>query len=162
MNRRERLTPSGEAKESFRNYLRQHRIKLTGARERILHTVMDIHDHFEAEQVLYLLRERGEKVGKATVYRTLPLLVQAGILRQTRFDVKHVHYELALGEAPHDHMVCRRCGRILEIQSDELLRLRRRVADRHGFRALGHRFQISGICGDCSAVDPEWTADVPA
>jgi Fur family ferric uptake transcriptional regulator len=152
MKKRTESPTSDDARQVFREYLGRHCIKHTAAREKILGAVLELHEHFEAEQVLYLLRERGDKVGKATVYRTLPLLVQAGILRQTRFDVKHVHYEYALGEAPHDHLVCRSCGRILEFRSRPLLELRRRIAERHRFTAHGHRFQISGICNECKAA----------
>ena len=62
-----------DVKNAFRRYLRTNGIKDTVARRIILDAALDLHEHFEAEQVLYLLRERGEKVGKATVYRTLPL-----------------------------------------------------------------------------------------
>ncbi|MGB2986030.1 MAG: transcriptional repressor [Phycisphaerae bacterium] len=143
-----------ELREAFRKYLKDHGIKHTSARHKILNAVLEIHEHFEAEQVLYLLRERGEKVGKATLYRTLPLLVDCGILKQVRFDVKQAHYEHAFGEAPHDHMVCRRCGRIVEFASDEVVELRTRIAQRHYFHAVSHRFQISGLCWECSVKCP--------
>ena len=115
-----------ELGEIFRKYLKDHGIKNTSARQKILAAVLDLHEHFEAEQVLYHLREKNEKVSKATVYRTLPFLVDCGILKQVRFEVKQAHYEHAFGEGPHDHMVCRRCGRITEFASEELLDLGRR------------------------------------
>jgi len=144
----------GDPRDAFRTYLRQRAVKFTAARQKILEAALELREHFEAEQVLYLLRERGEKVGKATVYRTLPLLVGAGILREARFDVKHTHYEHAFGEKPHDHMVCRGCGRIIEFASDGVRSLRTRIARRHGFHDLGHRFQISGMCSECFAASP--------
>ena len=143
-----------ELREVFRKYLRDHGIKCTGARRKILDAVLDLHEHFEAEQVLELLRQRGWKVGKATVYRTLPLLVDCGILKQVRFDVKQAHYEHAFGESPHDHMVCRRCGRIIEFSSDEVEELRARIARRYRFHVTGHRFQLSGLCWDCAINCP--------
>ncbi len=138
----------------FQEYLRGRNVKCTDARRKVLEAVLDLREHFEAEQVLYFLRERSERVGKATVYRTLPLLVEAGILREVRFDVKHTHYELAFGEAPHDHMVCGRCGRIIEFGSNEVTKLRSKIARQHGFRVTGHRFQITGVCKDCAAAFP--------
>ena len=143
---------ASDPQDTFRRYLGLRRIKFTAARRKILETVLELREHFEAEQVLYLLREHGDKVGKATVYRTLPLLVGAGILREARFDVKHTHYEHAFGKEPHDHIVCRSCGRIIEFRSDAVLDLRARIARKHGFRDLGHRFQISGLCRDCTAT----------
>jgi Fur family ferric uptake transcriptional regulator len=138
----------------FQKYLKDQRIKNTSARRKILEAVLDLHDHFEVDQVLYLLRERGERVGKATVYRTLPLLVSCGILKQVRFDVKQAHYEHAFGEGPHDHMVCRRCGRIVEFAADDVVELRNRIARRHHFHAISHRFELSGLCWECSIKCP--------
>lgn len=148
------LHTADELREAFRKYLKTHGVKYTGARRKILDTALDLKDHFEAEQVLYLLRERGLKVSKATVYRTLPLLVDCGILKQVRFDVKQAHYEHAFGEGPHDHMVCRRCGRIVEFASDEVIELRARIAQRHHFHVISHRFQLSGLCWECSIKCP--------
>ena len=143
-----------DLREAFRKYLKVHGIRYTLARQRILDAVLDLDEHFEAEQVLHVLRQRGKKVGKATVYRTLPLLVDCGILKQVRFDVKQAHYEHAFGEGPHEHMVCRRCGRIVEFSSGELLELRSQIARRHHFHAISHRFQLSGLCWECSIRCP--------
>lgn len=143
-----------EVREAFRSYLRDRGIRCTPARLRILDAVLELDYHFQAEQVLYLLTDRGVKVGKATVYRTLPLLVDCGILRQVRFDVKQAYYEHAFGAGPHDHMVCRRCGRIEEFASDEVLELRAKIAHRHHFHATGHRLQITGLCWECSITCP--------
>ena len=148
------LQSPDEPRESFRRYLKDQGIKYTRARETILDAVLGMKDHFEAEQVLYLLRERGLRVSKATVYRTLPLLVACGILKQVRFDVKQAHYEHAFGTGPHDHMVCRRCGRIIEFASDEVLELRSRIGRRHHFHVISHRLQLSGLCWDCSIKCP--------
>ncbi len=143
-----------DVKSAFRRYLRTNGIKDTVARRIILDATLDLHEHFEAEQVLYLLSERGLKVGKATVYRTLPLLVDCGILKQVRFDVKQAHYEHAYGEDAHDHMVCRRCGRIIEFAANEIRALSDTIAKRHRFHRISHRFQISGLCWDCSIACP--------
>lgn len=141
-------------REAFKRYLRGRGEKCTAARLHVLEAALQLQDHFDAEQVLYLLKETGLHVGKATVYRTLPLLVDCGVLKQVRFDVKQAHYELAFGEDPHDHMVCRRCGRIVEFGSDEVVELRARLARRCHFHAISHRFQISGLCWECSTACP--------
>ncbi len=149
------------ATESFRRYLRRRGIKFTKPRQRTLESVLEMKDHFEAEQLLFALRRRGHRVAKATIYRTLPLLVECGILKEVRFDVKQSHYELAFGEHAHDHMVCRRCGRIIEFASDEVIALRRRLADKHRFHAVSHRFQISGLCWECANACPAAAQTVP-
>lgn len=143
-----------EATEAFRQYLKRHGIKFTQPRQRILDSVLEMKDHFEAEQLLFALRQGGHRVAKATIYRTLPLLVDCGILKQVRFEVKQSHYELAFGENPHDHMVCRRCGRIVEFASDDVVTLRKRLAGKHRFHSISHRFQISGLCWECANACP--------
>jgi Fur family ferric uptake transcriptional regulator len=120
----------------------------------VLDAVLSFDEHFEAEQVLHALRQRGCSTGKATVYRTLPLLVECGVLQQVRFDAKQAYYEYAYGVFPHDHMVCRRCGRIVEFDVGELIALRDRIAGRERFHVIGHRFQISGLCWACSTSCP--------
>jgi len=149
-----------EVRAAFKEYLREGGIKYTSARRVILDTVLEMHDHFEAEQVVYLLKDRGNNVGKATVYRTLPLLVDCGILKQVRFDVKQAHYEHDFGQKPHDHMVCGACGRIIEFDSDALIALRRKIGQRHHFHVTSHRIQLIGVCSECesAAVSPSDSA----
>ena len=139
---------------AFRRYLSHNGIRWTRAREKILDAALELNGHFDAEEILSLLEKRGQKVGKATVYRTLPLLVECGILKQVRFEVKQAHYERAIGESPHDHMICERCGRIVEFAADEIVGLCREIARRHHFHAIGHRFQITGLCWECSINCP--------
>lgn len=139
----------GASLEAFRRYLKENGIKLTNARRAILEVTLEINKHFEAEEVLYALKDRGLNVGKATVYRTLPLLVDCGILKQVRFDVKQAHYERIFGEEPHDHLVCLVCRRIIEFSSDELIATGQEIGKRHDFKVTGHRFQLTGYCANC-------------
>jgi len=143
-----------ESREAFRRYLRSRHIKDTSARREVLDVVLGLKGHFQADDVTDLLKGGSRTVGKATVYRTLPLLVDCGILKRVHFDMKRAHFELARGGEPHDHMVCRRCGRIVEFASDEVLELRGRIAREHHFHVIGHRFQLSGLCWECSIACP--------
>ena len=138
------------AKAHFRDYLKTRGIRLTAPREHILETVLAIDGHFEAEQLLFQLRQKGHRVAKATIYRTLPLLVDCGVLKEVRFDVKQTHYKRAFGEQTHDQLVCADCGRIVEFPNDDVITLRDRIADDHRFRPVSHRFSISGICWECA------------
>ncbi|HNQ23766.1 MAG TPA: transcriptional repressor [Phycisphaerae bacterium] len=150
-----------EAQAAFRCYLHDRGIRYTRPRRLILEFVLQLDDHFEAEHLVEALRRQGLPVSKATVYRTLPLLVSCGILRQVRFDAKQAHYERAFGAGPHDHMVCRRCGRIIEFAANDVLKLRRRIARAHHFHVISHRFQISGLCWECSITCPAARTTLP-
>ena len=143
-----------EATESYESYLRTRGIRDTRARRQVLAVSFDLPGHFEADQVLYLLRERGAKVGKATVYRTLPMLVECGVLQEARFDAKRTHYKFAFGRSRRDQLICRRCGRIIEFESEDVLRIRSRIGETHKFHVTGHRFQLTGLCQTCVASCP--------
>ncbi len=133
----------------FRGYLRDRGLKYTRERETVLHEVLSNNEHFEAEQLLISLRQAGKRIAKATIYRTLPLLVDCGIIKQVQFGDNLARYEHTFGRDPHDHMVCRHCRRIIEFDSADVARLRQAVAQRHRFYAQSHRFQITGLCWQC-------------
>ncbi len=138
-----------EVEEVFRQFLHGRGLKYTPERRTLLREVLGLEEHFEAEQLLFSLRQDGHRVAKATIYRTLPLLVECGLIQQVQFGDNLARYEPTFRQAPHDHMICRRCRRVFEFSNDEVARLRAEIADRHGFRPLSHRFQITGICAEC-------------
>lgn len=130
----------------FRKHLKQDGQKFTAERARVLDTVIRMERVFEPEDLLYELRRRRMRVSKATIYRTLKLLQDAGIIEPVLFDQKQTHYQLAYGQPPKDQMVCIETGRVVEISVPEITELRRRVAARLGWLAVGHRLQIFGVC----------------
>lgn len=137
------------AENVFREYLRDRGLKYTYERQVLLQAVMRHDGHFEAEELLLRLRQQGLRVAKATIYRTLPLLVNCGIVKQVQLSNKQTHYEHTYGQDPHDHMICRRCGRIIEFDSEDVMRLRTMISARHSFYALSHRLAITGLCEAC-------------
>ncbi len=139
------------ANAQFREYLHGRGLKYTPERKTLLLAILKNHDHFEAEQLLLQLRAEGARVAKATVYRTLPLLVDCGLIRKVQFDEKHAHYEHTWDQAPHDHMFCQSCHRIIEFDNPDIDRIKREVAGAHAFEVRSHRFQITGLCRECAA-----------
>lgn len=137
--------------DDFSTFLRGKQLKLTGQREAILKRVMRTRKHFSAEELFDALK--GEKAGisKATVYRTLALLVEAGILAEHDFERGHKLYEKATHQCHHDHLICVSCQRIIEFQNDEIERLQEEVARRFEFSIVSHTHQIFGRCARCSA-----------
>ena len=137
------------AENIFLEYLRDRGMKYTPERRMVLREALNNVEHFEAEQLLLTLRQAGRRVAKATIYRTLPLLVNCGIIKQIQFGDKLTRYESMFGREAHDHMICRRCRRIIEFDSADVTRLRTVLATRQRFHALSHRFQITGLCWEC-------------
>jgi len=142
------------AEATFREYLGDHGLKYTPPRRMVFEAVMANPEHFEAEQLLLDLRQAGHRVARATIYRTLPLLVSCGVLKAVRLGEKLVHYEQVYGAAPHDHMVCQKCGRIIEFDSRDIVKLRVILANQFKFHDIGHRFQITGLCRKCVEAQP--------
>ena len=142
------------AENIFREYLRDRGLKYTPERRTVLREVLSNNEHFGAEQLLFSLRQTGQRIAKATIYRTLPLLVDCGIIKKVQFGDKLARYEHTFGEDPHDHMVCRRCRRIIEFDSAEVASLGTAISARHRFHPLSHRFQITGLCWECVQACP--------
>jgi len=133
----------------FREFLNEEGLKVTRERRLILEEVFRNHRHFEAEDVVIGLRERGCRISRASVYRTLPLLVQSGLLREVHSDEKHSHYEHVLGHEHHDHLICTRCGQTIEFSHSGIERLQDLICAQHGFSATSHKLEIKGLCGQC-------------
>ena len=93
----------------------------------------------------------GSGVHRATLYRTLPLLEEAGIIRRVREKLDHWHYEHVVGHQHHDHLLCARCGKVIEVASAAIEREQKRLCRRHGFEERSHSFIVRGLCARCRA-----------
>jgi len=124
-------------------------LRLTSQREMILSQALAMEGHFEAEDLHDRLRKKSGRVSKASVYRTLPLLVEAGLLREVEFVDRHAHYERVRSKDPHEHLVCTGCGKVIEFRRPSVERALEEVARRHGFEKKSHKVEITGLCGDC-------------
>ena len=107
---------------------------------------------FKTAQRLHLdmLRD-GERVGLATVYRNLQALADAGEVDALHTDIGETMFRLCEAVDHHHHLVCRVCGRSVEVKAEEVETWAARVAKRHGFKQMTHTVEIFGLCGDCSA-----------
>lgn len=137
--------------EKFKHYLQSRGLKFTPERQAILNCVFASDRHFEAEDLLIDMRQHDRRVSKATIYRTLALLVNGGLLREVIFGEKHAHYEHVHDHEHHDHLVCSRCGKIIEFTDERIEKLQDEVCDKHKFNAKTHRLQITGLCKDCTS-----------
>jgi len=129
----------------FRRYLKSRGLKYTNERADVLDAIIARDGVFEAEELLLELRRRSQRVSKATLYRTIHLLQDAGIIVQALFNSKQSHFQLIYGKQPRDQMVCLKSGRLIEFQSEELIALRNRICKELGWTPVGHRFQIYAV-----------------
>ncbi len=129
----------------FRRFLKRQGLKFTPKRAEILEAVLAKDGVFEADQLLYEMRQSGHRVSKATIYRTIKHLLEAGIIEEVLLDSKHAHYQLKIGKEPKGHLVCLGTDRIIEFSIPELAALAERVCREHGFEPVSHRFVVYGL-----------------
>src|SRR5438270_3753762 len=129
----------------FRRYLHQTKLKFTPERAMILDAVLRKEGLFEPEQLIEELKRLGHKVSRATIYRTLSHLQDAGILKQVFFDNRQSYYEVIAGRQTHDYLICVATGKVIEFDSEKLRELRDEICREHGFEPISHRFQIFGM-----------------
>lgn len=146
------LIPVSNAKlrDSFEKYLRQRDLKFTAQRQRIFDRAFKTHDHFSAETLYgWLSDEEGARVSRATVYRTLALLVEGNFLESLDVGAGELVYEHVAGHKHHDHMVCVSCGRIEEFRDSDIERLQVENARKKGFVMVDHDLRLFGYCAGC-------------
>ena len=136
--------------EALATYLEKNHLKQTKQRELILHTFLDANRHVTSEDLYQAVRKEHSNIGYTTVYRTMKLLVEAGLATERHFDDGITRYEIE--HEHHDHLVCIKCGKIQEFECEEIEERQNEVAKEHGFEILRHRHELYGHCADCVAA----------
>jgi len=139
--------------EVLRRYLRDHSLPVTHQRESIAAAVFFSDAHLSVGDIERSLRARGVRAGKATVYRTLDLLIGAGLVQEHDFGEGFKRYEPLAAQSHHEHLICLNCGKVVDFSSERIERMKSLIADEHGFRHHHHRLEIYGICRDCQRRD---------
>lgn len=143
------VSQSPEAK--FREYLasRPRPQRYTDQQRDMVRYIFAQHNHFDADKLIDDMKRSGFRVSRATVYRTLAKLVDAGLLRRLELGPR-MFYEHDYGYPPHEHMYCRSCGTVIEFQSPAIEAVVREVCRQHHFQTSGHTFIVRGTCADCN------------
>lgn len=129
----------------FRRYLHGESLKFTPERAMILDAALRREGLFEPDALLADVKQRGGRVSRATVYRTLAHLQDAGILKQVFFDNKQSYYEVIVGRQTHDYLICVDSGRVLEFSSDRLRQVLQEICQEHDYEFLSQQVQIFGL-----------------
>jgi Fur family ferric uptake transcriptional regulator len=145
----QRATKSDREAGIVEQALRDSGFRWTNQRALIVREALATHDHFTAEELLDLCRQKDPKVSRATVYRTLTVLEDKGFVEGLETGDGGRRFEHVLGHEHHDHMVCTECEKILEFRDDELERRQELAAKRVGFRIQRHSLRLYGICKQC-------------
>lgn len=137
-------------REQFIRYIRAHGMRLTPERLALLDEIYRQHGHIDAEEILAGLRAAGQKVSRATVYRNLELLVEIGLVQRQRLGRNRYLYEHVHIGQRHDHLACRRCGRVVEFVSPSIQAMLGEICRAHGFSREDRQLQILGLCQACA------------
>lgn len=147
-----------DEQQRFESFLRSRQLKLTGERRELLAEVFAQTEHFDADQLHIALKQKGKAISRATVYRTLDLLVQCGLVRKSSFGDQHAHYEPVRSNEHHDHLICLNCNTIIEFFRADLEKLQEAICSEHGFKPMHHSHQIFGLCRECLKLDTDGSA----
>jgi Fur family ferric uptake transcriptional regulator len=139
------------AKDILIQYLEEKKLRPTRERFLLLDEIMHTGGHFDADDLFAKLNAKGVQVSRATVYNTLDLLVDCGLISRYRFGENHSRYEKAFGRPRHDHLICLECGDIIEFVNDKLDKLQQEVCSEHKFKPHNSTLQIFGVCQACQS-----------
>ena len=134
-------------RRTLARYLEEHNLKQTKQRDAILDIFLAATGHVTSEEIFNRVRKQHPNIGYTTVYRTMKLLCDAGLASERHFDDAITRYEIA--HEHHDHLVCMRCGKIIEFECAMIESTQTEIADRYGFRVLRHRHELYGHCENC-------------
>ena len=132
--------------------LRAKGIRLTGPRQLVVRRAV-AYLHFTSEELVKDVRSVDPSVARGTVYRTLALLHQTGIVEKHDFRYGAPNYEVTFAKAHHDHLMCVQCGEIIEFQEPRVERLQEEVVKRFGYQLLSHTHKLYGLCRACQRID---------
>jgi len=138
--------------EKFREFLATRGKRLTQERDIIVREIFSDHEHFDVEEIVERLHKpkNGHRVSRATVYRTISQLEEAGLIRKVARANDREVYEHDYGYPQHDHFICSKCDALIEFRNEKISGLLEEVALQMGFRMSGHRLEAHGICSSCA------------
>lgn len=134
------------ALKRLRKHLKENDLRFTNERLIILEEIFSFPSHFDAEQLFIHIRKKYDYISRATVYRTLELLHQIGILKKENLGQDYASYELDMNMPHHDHMICLECGKVIEFFDDIIEKRQKEICSEHGMEMIRHQLQIFGRC----------------
>ncbi len=139
--------------QKFIDPLARKKLKFTYERRHIFEEVEKLNDHFDADSLYELLKGKGYRIARDTVYRTLPLLLECGVIQKSAGAGKRDYFERVSIKGHHDHMICIRTGKIIEFHSDAIEKLQDEIAQKHGFKIIFHDHRIFGLSKEAQDME---------
>ena len=136
--------------DRFKTLISEEGLKSTRQRVEILDVFLNSTGHKNLTEIYTQVAKINSKIGYTTVYRTLKLLTRLGLATQRKFADGETRYESTSEGTHHDHLICLRCGKIIEFKEEAIESLQERIARRHGFKIFHHRMELYGYCDQCA------------
>lgn len=133
-------------------HIKSENLKSSNQRNEILHIFFDSKKHLTVEELYDICKENIPNIGIATIYRALKLFCKIGICNEIKIENGITRYEINDGSSHHDHLICSECGAFVEIKSDEIEEIQKKIAEKNGFLLTNHRLNLYGICSKCRKV----------
>jgi Fur family transcriptional regulator, ferric uptake regulator len=140
-------------KEIFRTYLKERNQRQTPERFMVLEEIYKSDGHFDADDIFFNMKDAGTRVSRATVYNTLDLLVECGLVMRQQFGKNQYYYERAYAYQQHDHMICQECGVVIEFCDPRILEIQKLMEQIHDFEVQGHSLHLFGKCKDTKSCE---------
>lgn len=134
----------------FETYLETHEGRYTSQKRAIADEIFKIKSHFEVEIFIDKLRADSKRFSRATVYRTIKQLLEAGLLQKISTKEGKVFYERRIPEKQHDHLICNTCGKILEISDEVIEKHLEKICEKLEFTPEYRSLHLYGECGKCT------------
>ena len=134
---------------TFKDYLDFKKLKYTRERERIFKEVLSTKSHFDVEDLMARFRKSKERISRATIFRTLSLLVESELLSKVRVADERIFYEVAHSDEHHDHIICLTCRQEIEFHDEELEAIQLRICSEMNFKLVKHTHMLYGYCKNC-------------
>lgn len=135
--------------DKFARLLKDKKLKFTYERKHIYQEVATLTDHFDADSLYERFKKKGLRIARDTVYRTLPLLLESGVIQKSVGEGKREFFERTSSKGHHDHMVCVRCHKVIEFYSEDIEAAQDKACDKYGFKLLFHDHRLFGVCKNC-------------
>ena len=145
------LNPISKEQLRFQAHLEIRNLRFTRGRKTVFDEVMQAHGHFAAEELVKQCKNNKRQISRATIYRSLQELLEAGVIRETAFGEKHQHFEHVYDEKLHHHARCVRCHSVIEFPDLREDNIYEPILQKKGFHILGHEMHFYGICQECQS-----------
>ncbi|MDE7170028.1 MAG: transcriptional repressor [Mucispirillum sp.] len=139
-------------REYFKNFLSTQKLRLTMQRQIIFDEFMKHDSHMDVDTLYAVTKDIDSNIGLATIYRTIKLLMEAGIVREVQFGDGRSYYETVMGRQHHDHLICEVCGKNIEFNDAEIEEIQEKVAAKYKFKLTNHSMNLFGVCEKCRSL----------